>query len=75
MVSETLAAGEILANCSGGGGGWGNPFTREPEKVREDVCNGYISLASATRDYQGVINPETMLVDTVATATLRGGRL
>jgi N-methylhydantoinase B len=75
MVYESMATGEILANCSGGGGGWGDAYTHDPERVLDDVRNGYVTLASARRDYGVVINPDTMMVDTAATATLRGGRL
>ncbi|MEP7199526.1 MAG: hydantoinase B/oxoprolinase family protein, partial [Chloroflexota bacterium] len=34
-----------------GGGGYGDPFARDPERVRDDVVNGYVSLAAAERDY------------------------
>ncbi|MBI3965781.1 MAG: hydantoinase B/oxoprolinase family protein, partial [Chloroflexi bacterium] len=34
-----------------GGGGYGNPFEREPLAVLEDVVMGYVSLESAARDY------------------------
>jgi len=71
MVYEPMAAGEILANCSGGGGGWGDPFTRDPEKVLDDVRNGYVSLASARRDYGVAINAGTLKIDAAATAALR----
>lgn len=60
MVYEAMAPGEILANCSGGGGGWGDPYKRDPAKVLGDVWNGYVSLDSARRDYGVVINAETM---------------
>ncbi len=70
-----VQAGEVLANHSGGGGGWGNPFDREPERVLADVREGYVSLASARRDYGVAINPETWAVDADETANLRRGRL
>jgi N-methylhydantoinase B len=71
MVYESMAPGEVLANCSGGGGGWGDPLKRAPEKVLEDVRNGYVSLASAKRDYGVVISPETLMIDVAATAAFR----
>lgn len=43
---------------SAGGGGWGNPLERDPEKVRWDVINGYISLEAAKNDYGVVLNSE-----------------
>jgi N-methylhydantoinase B len=38
-----------------GGGGYGNPFERDPLSVVDDVLNGYVSLAAAERDYGVVI--------------------
>ncbi|MEZ4869570.1 MAG: hydantoinase B/oxoprolinase family protein [Caldilineaceae bacterium] len=37
-----------------GGGGYGDPFQRAPERVLADVVNGYVSVAGAAADY-GVI--------------------
>jgi len=34
-----------------GGGGYGDPYKRDPQKVLEDVVNGYISIEAAARDY------------------------
>ena len=38
-----------------GGGGYGDPKARDPERVLDDVKNGYISAEAAARDY-GVDN-------------------
>ncbi|MDH3702065.1 MAG: hydantoinase B/oxoprolinase family protein [Alphaproteobacteria bacterium] len=38
-----------------GGGGYGNPFDRDPNKVLSDVVNGLVSAAAAERDYGVVI--------------------
>jgi N-methylhydantoinase B len=35
----------------GGGGGFWDPFERDPEKVLADVRSGYVSLEVARRDY------------------------
>jgi N-methylhydantoinase B len=75
MVYEPMAPGETLANCSGGGGGWGDPFKRDPQKVLNDVRNGYVSRESAKQDYGVVIDPLTMTVDAAATVVLRQGRV
>jgi N-methylhydantoinase B len=37
-----------------GGGGYGDPFEREPQSVLQDVAGGYVSLEAARREY-GVI--------------------
>ena len=71
MVYESMAPGEVLVNNSGGGGGWGDPFKRDLEKVLEDVRNEYVSIKSAREDYGVVIDPETMTVDAAATASIR----
>lgn len=39
-----------------GGGGYGDPFTRAPERVLDDVINGYVSLEAAERDYGVVVH-------------------
>jgi N-methylhydantoinase B len=60
------------------GGGWGDPLTREPERVLRDVRNEYVSVEQA-RDVYGVVvtggdpdtDPEAMSVDDAATAKRR----
>jgi len=66
-----LEAGEVLANNTGGGGGYGDPFQREPGRVADDVRNGFVSLAAAGREYGVVIDPATLAVDETATAARR----
>jgi N-methylhydantoinase B len=46
-----IAAGETLRVRSGGGGGYGPPAERDPEAVRRDVAEGYVSEKVARRDY------------------------
>jgi N-methylhydantoinase B len=55
----------------GGGGGYGDPTEREPEKVREDVYQGYVSQDAARELYGVVIDPEGLVVDLAATEALR----
>ena len=66
-----LAAGDVLANVTGGGGGFGNPFERPHERVLTDVVNGFVSIRSAAADYGVVIDPGTLTVDVEATSALR----
>lgn len=55
---------------TGGGGGWGNPLDRDPERVRYDVREDFIS-AEAARTKYGVVLTKDMTVDTNATQDLR----
>lgn len=66
-----LRAGDLVSVRTGGGGGWGDPLDREPERVRLDVIRGYVSLESAYRDYGVVLDPNTLEVDAEATARRR----
>ncbi|SEC98115.1 hydantoinase B/oxoprolinase family protein [Rhodococcus koreensis] len=69
--------GSILRCLTNGGGGWGDPFARDPERVLADVRNEYVSVAGAARDYGVVVigdpksDPEGLRVDVQATAALR----
>ena len=54
VVRHMVPAGTAVVVATAGGGGWGDPLYRDPERVRQDVLNGYISVESAARDY-GVI--------------------
>jgi N-methylhydantoinase B len=69
-----LEAGDVLLNNTGGGGGFGDPLTREPERVAADVRNGFVTVPAAARDYGVVIDPDSYQVDTDATARLRAER-
>ena len=66
-----LEAGERISNLTGGGGGWGDPFTRDPLRVATDVQSGLVSLERANSDYRVAIDPLTLDVDDVATRALR----
>ena len=46
--------GEHYEYRYGGGGGWGDPLERDPQKVLDDVLDEYVSIESAHRDY-GVV--------------------
>ena len=56
---------------TGGGGGWGHPFERDPKRVREDVLEGYVSLASAKKEYGVVLRAGDLSIDEKATKTAR----
>jgi N-methylhydantoinase B/oxoprolinase/acetone carboxylase alpha subunit len=49
-----IVAGERVLSRTGGGGGYGDPMTRDPDAVREDVIEGWVSPERA-RDIYGVV--------------------
>ncbi len=59
---------------TGGGGGWGDPLERDPDAVRWDVIEGFVSLKAAHDDYGVVLDATTRAVDEGATRALRASR-
>lgn len=51
----TLYEGDKFSMQTGGGGGYGDPFEREPERVLADVIAGLISAEQARESYGVVI--------------------
>jgi N-methylhydantoinase B len=73
-ISRTLQPGDRVLFKLSGGGGYGDPMTREPERVLTDVEEGYVTLEAAKNDYGVVIDPKTRTVDAKASETLRRQR-
>jgi N-methylhydantoinase B len=74
-----LEPGERIGSRSPGGGGYGDPFAREPDRVLWDVREGYLGVARAADAYGVVIvgDPErfeTLRIDPEATSALRRSR-
>jgi N-methylhydantoinase B len=71
------APGTTFRYQTGGGGGWGDPLTRDPERVKRDVRDEYVSIEGALRDYGVVVqgdpirDPEGLKVDLAATERRR----
>jgi N-methylhydantoinase B len=63
--------GDVVVMDAAGGGGFGDPFERDPELVESDVVEGYVSVERAKENYGVVIDPETMKVAPEETAKLR----
>ncbi len=61
---------DLLFVSTAGGGGYGNPYERDPELVLSDVLEEYVSIDAARRDY-GVVITSRMKVDKEATEKLR----
>jgi N-methylhydantoinase B len=73
MFSITIEPGDVYAHRTAGGGGWGNPFERDPEVVAVDVANEKVSVDAAREQYGVVILPDGT-ADAAATAALRDER-
>lgn len=67
-----------------GGGGYGDPFDRDPARVLNDVVNGYVSIDAARSDYGVVVDyiglpdslvrlPSEFRIDQQATRQARDG--
>ena len=70
-LTMTMYSGEVLRHELAGGGGWGDPLERNPEKVLRDVRNELVSINSAREDYGVVIQLDNWSVDYNATQKLR----
>jgi N-methylhydantoinase B len=65
-----LRKGWKVPTYSGGGGGYGDPYEREPDRVLNDYVNEYISQEHAQKEY-GVVIAESGNIDYEATKKLR----
>jgi N-methylhydantoinase B len=61
--------GDTITVMTAGGGGFGDPFARDPARVLADVRAGFVSAAAARRDYGVAI--EDGRIDAATTAALR----
>ena len=71
MYRGEFGAGDEILYLADGGGGYGPPFERAPERVREDVIDGYVSRDAARTSY-GVTLTDDLDIDEAETARLRG---
>ena len=51
-----LKKGDIFQCLTAGGGGYGDPLERDPDIVRKDVIEGYVSMEAARETYGVVLN-------------------
>ncbi len=68
---QEIPPGERLIVEMPGGGGYGDPFLRDPERVAADVRRGLVSHTAAARDY-GVVVDKAGTLDIEATRRRRG---
>ncbi|WNS76227.1 hydantoinase B/oxoprolinase family protein [Bacillus sp. DTU_2020_1000418_1_SI_GHA_SEK_038] len=62
LPNRTVKMGDTIQLAGPGGGGYGNPFERDPEKVLGDYLDGFILKENALKDY-GVVITDTGEVD------------
>ena len=72
MEAHTLARGDTFTHVSAGGGGFGDPFERDPAAVLEDVLDGKVSVPAARERYGVVVTGAS--VDERATRELRASQ-
>ena len=73
---QRLHVGQRIVSLSAGGGGYGDPHTRDPQAVLQDVVEGYVSTDRARAVYRVAVRGdaqrrETLSVDAPGTARLR----
>ncbi len=66
-----LKPGQVVTLKLPGGGGFGAPILRDPQRVLEDARQAYISLEAAERDYGVIIDIDKMTIDCEATQARR----
>ena len=67
----SVKSGDILRIETGGGGGWGDPFTRNPEDVQRDVLEGYATQSAALSEYGVALSDNGREIDQSDTEAAR----
>jgi N-methylhydantoinase B len=67
---QTVPAGDAICLALPGGGGFGDPRARDPQRVVDDVLDGLMTVDEARRDYGVAIDAQARL-DVAETARLR----
>jgi N-methylhydantoinase B len=71
VLQAALKKGDGYVLRSGGGGGFGLPWKRDPAAVLHDVRQGYVSAESAARDYGVLLSADGTKVNEAATRQRR----
>jgi N-methylhydantoinase B len=69
-VTMAVARDDLIEHIQAGAGGYGDPFAREPERIREDVLDGKITPAFAL-EHHGVAIDQDGNIDQAATQAVR----
>jgi N-methylhydantoinase B len=70
-INRRMVQGDLVRHVQPGGGGFGDPLTRDPARVARDVWNTKISATYAREHHRVVVDPDTGVLDAVATMELR----
>jgi N-methylhydantoinase B len=70
-TTRSVKSGTRISLRTAGGGGYGPPFMRDPQLVRNDVLNGVVSLKKAEADYGVSLDPVGLEVNSKETKALR----
>src|SRR5262245_45796921 len=71
LIRQTVPEGSVAVIVTAGGGGWGDPLERDPERVRQDVIDDLVSEDAARDQYGVVLDATTRAVQEEATALRR----
>ena len=71
VIRHWVPANSVGMIVTAGGGGWGDPLDRDPERVRSDVVEEYTSMRAAREEYGVVLDPNTFIIDMEETTRLR----
>ena len=70
-INRKLKKGDLVRHVQPGGGGFGNPLARNPQRVAHDVWNMKITAEYARDRHCVVVHPNSGELDEAATTALR----
>jgi N-methylhydantoinase B/oxoprolinase/acetone carboxylase alpha subunit len=70
-TAQLFRPGDVLSVEAPNAGGYGDPYERDPERVLEDVLEGFVPLDVARDEYGVVVDLSRGTVDRAATSLLR----
>lgn len=73
VTGKKIAAGDSIQITVPSGGGFGDPRNRDPQRVLEDILDGFTTVEAAERDYGVALveDGDRMRLDVEGTAALR----
>ncbi len=71
-INRKMDQGDLVRHVQPGGGGFGDPLQRDPQRVARDVWNTKITADYAREHHRVVVDPATGVLDEASTAALRG---